>query len=252
MADPNEPTIEMMFSFFEGLHRKGPGSEASTLKALALLNDMPPNPRVVDFGCGTGAASIPLAQNIDCEITAVEIHQPFLNELDHLAAQVGVGDRIKTLQVDMGKPTFSEDSFDVIWCEAAIYNVGFEHALRIWKPLLRSGGYVSASEVVWLTPEPPRKAREFWEAEYPSMATVDANVSMLSEAGFTPVDHFVLPSSDWEKYYGPLQQHVIDYRSSHADSRAAQSLADSLQEEIDLWKEYGDSFGYCFFVGRAN
>ena len=196
--------MEMMFSFFADVERKGPGSEASTLKALSLLKNLPTNPRIVEFGCGTGVASIPLARSLDCELTVVEIHQPFLDKLAENASREGVCDRIKTVQADMGKPPFPENSFDVIWSEAAIYNVGFEHGLRLWKPLLRSGGYIAVSEVVWLTEEPQQKAKEFWDAEYPSMTTVDGNLATMRKVGFNPVDHFVLPSDDWQSYYGPL------------------------------------------------
>ncbi|MCA8984124.1 MAG: methyltransferase domain-containing protein [Planctomycetaceae bacterium] len=252
MTDQTEPSMEMVFSFFEGLQRKGPGSETSTLKALSLLNDLPPKPQIVEFGCGAGVSSIPLARSLDCNLTAVEIHQPFLDELAAIAAQAKLTDRIKTVEADMGEPPFSHGSFDLIWCEAAIYNIGFEHGLRLWKPLLRSGGYIAVSEIVWLTPKPPRNAKEFWDADYPSMTTVDENVTKLRGAGFTPVDHFLLPVEDWQNYYEPLQEHVTAYRSSHADNQAAQALADSLQHEIDLWKECGDSFGYCFFVGRVD
>ena len=33
--------MELIFSFYEGLHRKAPGSEASTRKALSLLTELP-------------------------------------------------------------------------------------------------------------------------------------------------------------------------------------------------------------------
>lgn len=250
MSDQTQPSMEMIFSFFQGLERKGPGSESSTLRALSLLKELPPKPQIVEFGCGTGVASIPLAKSLDCTLTAVEIHQPFLDELTAFAAEMDLANRIKTVEADMSEPPFPKGSFDVIWCETAIYNIGFEHGLRLWKPLLRSGGYVSVSEVVWLTREPPQKAKEFWDAHYPAMTTVDENVTKMCAAGFTPVDHFILPFEDWQNYYGPLQAHVAAYRSSHASNRAAQALADSLQHEIDLWKECGESFGYCFFVGR--
>ncbi|WP_339747635.1 hypothetical protein [uncultured Rubinisphaera sp.] len=154
--------------------------------------------------------------------------------------------------ISKGEPPFPEKSFDVIWSEAAIHNVGFEHGLRLWKPLLRAGGYIVVSEVVWLTQQPPQMASEFWNSDYPSMTTVDVNLATLREVGFGAVDHFVLSSSEWQNYYGPLQEHVTAYRSNHAENSAAQALADSLQNEIDMWKECGDSFGYCFFIGRAN
>ena len=49
--------MDLIFSFYESLHRKAPGSEASTRKALSLLAELPPAPGIVEFGCGSGAAA---------------------------------------------------------------------------------------------------------------------------------------------------------------------------------------------------
>ncbi|QDV50066.1 class I SAM-dependent methyltransferase [Gimesia fumaroli] len=251
LEEETEFPLEMMFSFFEGVKRKGPGSETSTLKALSLLKELPANPQIAEFGCGSGVATIPLARSLDCSVIAVEIHQPFLDELAAIAVREGLADRIKTVQADMGIPPFPNGSFDVIWSEAAIYNVGFKRGLQLWKPLLRSGGYIVVSEVVWLTSAPPSKAKEFWEAEYPMMTMVEQNINTMSELGYDPVGHFILPLEDWQNYYDPLQEHVDEFRLMHSANAAAQNLADCLQSEIDLWKECGSSFGYCFFIGRS-
>ncbi len=87
--------MALMFSFFEGVVRKGPGSEASTLKALSMLDGLPPQPRIVDFGCGAGVASLVLARATQGNVTAVEIHQPFLQQLEALAASEGLTERIR-------------------------------------------------------------------------------------------------------------------------------------------------------------
>ena len=39
--------MALMFSFFESIVRKGPGSEASTLKALSMLDGLPPRQQEV-------------------------------------------------------------------------------------------------------------------------------------------------------------------------------------------------------------
>jgi len=39
---------------------------------------------------------------------------------------------------------------------------------------------------------------------------------------------------------------------SEASTLKAKSFADSVQQEIDIWKECGDSYGYVFYLGRAN
>lgn len=251
MTDDSDSQISLVFSFYEDVVRKGPGSEESTLKALNLLHGLTANPRVVEFGCGAGAATIALARSIPCHITAVDIHQPFLNELDRRAIRAGLMDRIDTLKADMSTPPFPDESFDVVWSEGAIYNIGFEDGLRRWRRLLRAGGYVAISEAVWLSEDPPQGAKEFWNAEYPAMTSVKENLSKISVSGFVPVGHFILPPTDWENYYLPLQSHLAGFLKRHADNAAADGLARSVQREIDIWKAFGTTYGYAFFVGRA-
>ena len=136
MTQDSDPQMALMFSFFESVVRKGPGSEASTLKALSMLDGLPPQPRIVDFGCGSGVASLVLARATQGNVTAVEIHQPFLNQLEAQAATEGLTEKIKTVEADMADPPFPDGSFDLVWSEAAIYNVGFEQGLKCWRRLL--------------------------------------------------------------------------------------------------------------------
>ena len=62
-----------------------------------------------------------------------------------------------------------QGSFDVIWSEGAAYILGFEKALRSWRPLLASAGHVAVTEVTWLHSDPPADLRRFWETEYPAI-----------------------------------------------------------------------------------
>jgi len=251
MAEERDPQMALMFSFYEGVVRKGPGSEASTRKAISMLNGLPPTPRIVDLGCGAGVASLVLARATQGIVTAVDIHQPFLQQLDAAAAHEGLTDGIRTVQADMADPPFPDGSFDLVWSEAAIYILGFEQGLKRWRRLLRAGGFIAVSEVSWLCPTPPGKVVDFWASEYPAMTNIEDNLTKVRSAGFEPVGHFVLPSEDWENYYGPLQGQLVVFRSKHSENAQAQSFADSMQQEIDIWKECGDSYGYVFYLGRA-
>ena len=84
------------------------------------------------------------------------------------------------------------------------------------------------------------------------MTSIDDNVGKLRSAGFEPVGNFVLPSEDWEDYYGPLQEQLAVFRLENSDNADAQAFADSLQREIDVWKGHGDSYGYVFYLGKAD
>ena len=251
MPEPADPLIALIYSFYEGVFRKGPGSKESTLKALSMLDDLPRSPRIVDFGCGSGVASVVLAQAMNCTVTAVEVHQPFLDELQAIAERDGLANCISTVRADMANPPFPDQSFDLIWSEGAIYNIGFEEGLKRWRRLLPTGGYVAVSEVTWLTQNPPRRAVEFWQAEYPAITTIDDNLSKVRSAGFEAVGHFVLPTQDWENYYGPLEEHLATFRSKHSANGEAQSLVGSVQHEIDVWRECGSSYSYVFYLSKA-
>jgi len=251
MADDSDPQLALMFSFYEGVVRKGPGSEASTLKALSMLNGLPPTPRIVDFGCGAGAASLVLARATRGNVTAVDIHQPFLEQLEALAVRDGLTDRIRTVGADMADPPFPDGSFDLVWSEGAVYIAGFEQGLKRWRRLLRVGGFVAVTEVSWLCEARPRKAVEFWTTEYPAMTSIEDNLAKLRSAGFEPVGHFILPSENWENYYGPVQEQMVAFRSENSENASAQAFADSVQQEIDVWKEYGSVYGYVFYLERA-
>jgi cyclopropane fatty-acyl-phospholipid synthase-like methyltransferase len=251
MTEMIDPQMALLFSFFEGVMRKGPGSEASTLKAFSMLEGLPPNPRIVDFGCGAGAASLVLARAMRSNVTAVDIHQPFLNELETIALQEGLMNQITIAQADMADPPFPEGSFDVVWSEGAIYLVGFEQGLKRWRRLLRSGGFIAVTEVTWLCDDPPQKAVDFWNSEYPAMTSVEDNLTKVRSAGFDPIGHFALPSEAGENYYVPLEKHLADFRSEHSESSDAQALVDSTQREVDMWKDFGSNYGYVFYLGRV-
>ncbi|MCA9224281.1 MAG: methyltransferase domain-containing protein, partial [Planctomycetales bacterium] len=108
-------SMSLMFSFYQGLYRKGPGSESSTRQALKSLGDLPSAARVVDFGCGAGAASMVLARTLDCHITAIDIHQPFLEELEEHARRNGLTSQIETFQANMADPPIPDGSVDLVW-----------------------------------------------------------------------------------------------------------------------------------------
>ena len=72
---------DALFRLFETLPRQGPGSAACTREALQRLPALPTAPRVLDLGCGTGASTLVLAATLRTSVIAVDIHQPFLDQL---------------------------------------------------------------------------------------------------------------------------------------------------------------------------
>ena len=242
----------LFFELFGDLPRQGPGSPASTRQALGLVPNVGPHTRVLDVGCGTGAQTLALAQSSPARIVAVDIHPPFVDELNRKALELGISERLEARVADMRHLDFASGSFDLIWCEGAIYNVGLDTGLRDWRRLLRPGGHVALTEVCWQKPGAPAECVAFWNREYPAIRDICALLEAVAACGYETVGHFSLPASAWwDDYYRPLQDNVTAFRRRHQDDPEAQDLADQCQREIDVWHAYSDFYGYEFFVLRV-
>ncbi|PUU91600.1 MAG: type 11 methyltransferase [Halanaerobium sp.] len=101
--------IELLIDFHKNAKRQGPGSSADTLKALNLIGiSKNKNLKIADIGCGSGAQTITLAENIDGQITAVDLFPDFLRKLEMKAEAKGLKNRIKTLEKLMDKLDFEQ------------------------------------------------------------------------------------------------------------------------------------------------
>ena len=61
----------------------------------------------------------------DCRITAIDVHQPFLDDLMHRAKNAGLDKRIGTHQASMDNLPFTEASFDIIWLKVLHLSGGY-------------------------------------------------------------------------------------------------------------------------------
>lgn len=244
--------MNLFFELHHNLPREGPGDNASTVKAFSLIEKegLPPNARLLDIGCGPGMQTLELAKQPALDhITAVDLHEPFLQALQTRTAEAGLQDRITVQKANMRDLPFAPESFDVIWSEGAIYIMGFANGLHQWKPLLKPNGYLVVSEVTWLQDDPAEEARAFWTDAYPAMQTIQANLAEIETAGYRNIAHFTLPESAWwEHYYTPLQAKITALRAQYADNPDALKQLDEAETEIEIYRRHADSYGYVFYV----
>jgi SAM-dependent methyltransferase len=150
----------------------------------------------------------------------------------------------------MQTPPFAPSTFDLVWSEGALYSAGFGRGLEIARDLLRPGGYLAATEAVWLTARPAEEVRLWWQSEYPDLTTADGNLQRIRAAGFAILDHFTLPEEAWWSYYRPLEARLGELRSRHAGNPVALEVLDEAQVEVDMYRRHGHSYGYEMFLCR--
>lgn len=249
----SDTSIEIFYDIHQGLPRKSPGDAESTKKAFLKMVNLPPQPIILDIGCGSGSQTLILARLTKGRIVAVDNHQPFLNEFEEKVRHEGLSDRIQVIKADMLALEFQKAAFDVIWAEGSIYIIGFERGLKAWKPLVKKGGWLAVSEVTWLKLTPPREIKEFWNELYPSMQDVESNLKIIRDCGYTIIDYFALPESAWwSEYYNPLEKRLKVFRNRYASDAEILAIIEIAQAEIDLYRKYSDYYGYVFYIVQAS
>jgi len=242
--------IRALIELHRGLARQGPGDIAFSGDLLTtLLPLLPPQPRIADLGCGSGELALMLAQRLHGPVLAVDMASDFLDELRLRAAASGLADRVTAIQADMGALEWPAASIDLLWSEGAAYNLGFEEALRCWRPLLADGGIAVVSEMSWFTDHPHPDARTYWQSAYPGMADEAENRARATRAGYRVLDTRRLPSQAWwNNYYGPLGQRVEALQNRPDLQEAIQET----RQEMALFDRFSDDYGYAFYVLQAN
>jgi ubiquinone/menaquinone biosynthesis C-methylase UbiE len=233
---------------YKDLPKLEQGSLETIKKAVSMLNNLPPNPVILDVGCGTGRTSIELAKIFNCNVVALDINQFFLDILRNKAMEQGVEDRIQTINKSMASMDFEENSFDVIWSENSIFIVGFEKALKEWRYFLKKGGFLVVSVIAKLKDNPPVDAKKYWAKVYPSIKSHDEILKIIEKQGYKLRSSFDFPESDWWDYfYAPLEKKILTLREEYGDKFKKE--LDMNQNEIDYFKKYGFKYyGIVFYI----
>jgi len=248
----SEDIVKQVYLWHEQLYRWGPSEDYVTSSLFSLLN-MPKGCTVFDLGCGCGANTLVLAK-AGATVYAMDVHEPGLELLHTYAKREGVDSRITTkcLSMDAVSEIIKQcGKADIVWSEGAIYNIGFENGLTLWKQLLKDKGWVVVSETCWLTDTPAEEAKAFWDASYPHVRSIYENVQIGERCGYQCRGTFILPSSAWEAYCAPQRDMIEKHRALHRENKESEfsaELLDMNEKEIEMFDKHLDSFGYVFFL----
>lgn len=242
-------------AFFEvhsGLPRENPGDDESTKKAYQMLRNLPVHPRILDVGCGSGAQTVVLAKLSRGRITALDNHQPFLEDLKRKAKAEGVSDKIQIVNGDMCALDYADSSFDLIWAEGSVFVIGFEKGLREWKRLLTGKGYLVVSELSWFKRDAPEEIRKFFADVYPQMKMVEENLAIARKTGYRVVGWFTVPESSWwDSYYTPIEAKLPALKAKYRGNPEALSIIAYEELEIEMFRKYAAYYGSVFYVLQA-
>lgn len=188
-----------------------------------------------------------LAKELGTLVHAVDSYEPFLNDLTRRAAEARIEPLVQTHCMDMKDIPGVFQHIDLLWSEAAAYNIGFSNALTTWASAINPGGFAVVSELAWLREQVPDAVREFFLSGYPDMQPVHQNIAAAENAGYKVLNTHALPNEAWvEGYYDilePRAKALVD----HIDP-SVRDFAIETVKEIDIFRRSEDSYGYVFYV----
>lgn len=251
MNEPGPRFWEIFFEVYENLPRQGPGNRECAARALRLCEGLPASPAILDLGCGVGGQTLQLTELTTGAIVAIDLHAPSIERLKASVAARGLSHRIHAQVGDMARPTQPPESFDLVWSEGALYNIGIRNAVRICHGLLRPGGYLAFSDAVWRKENPPAEVRASFEFDYPTMGRAEDVAALVQAGGFELVGRFTVPDAAWwDDFYTPMERRIAELRTALVHDPEALAILDQLAQEPELHRRYSDYYAYEFFVAR--
>jgi len=239
---------EIFFDIHKDIPRQGSGRDKYTQKAYDMIPKLE-QPLILDVGCGPGLQTIKLAKLSGGKIFAIDIHQPYLEQLRQSAEKEEVLDRIEILNKSMFNMDFPEEYFDIIWAEGSIFIIGFEKGLEEWKKYIKKDGYLAIHEMAWLKDNPPQEILDFWEQVYPAITTIENNLEIIKKCNYKLIGHFPLPEDAWwELYYTPLEKRLKKLEIKYKNNTRALEMINEEYKEINLFRKYNEWYGSVFYM----
>ena len=219
-----------------------------TRRAYGMLTGLD-KPRLLDVGCGRGGVTLELAQLTAGEVVAIDVDASSLETLRGRVRQEGLADRVQAVRGSMRAMEFAAESFDVIWAEGSIHVMGVEPALKAWRRLVRSGGYVVVHEMAWLKTGAPPEIVAYWREVFGGIQTVDQYAEAAKRCGYNVVGHFLLSKDFWgREYYGSLARRIEIVKHKYAGKAGLQDVLAEPQREVELYSMYNQWYGSAFLV----
>lgn len=247
----HEFDFNFICEFFLNTERQGPGSPEVTLKALSFIDNLTDKSLIADIGCGTGGQTMVLAQHAPGHITGFDLFPQFIDRFNCHAGDLNLQGRVKGVVRSMDDLPFQNEELDMIWCEGAIYNIGFERGLSEWRKFLKPGGYIAVTESSWLTENRPAEIENYCMPHFPEMDTISNKVAQIQTAGYMPVANFILPEICWtDHYFTPMIRAQEMFLDKYAGNKIAEEFVELQCYDAEMYRRYKEFYGYVFFIAK--
>lgn len=217
-----------------------PGA-AETVAIIAETVRPDENTLLLEIAAGKGEAAATLAGQFGCQIVAVEPYDAFL----HIAAAkfwfFNLRDLVSVLRADGRRLPLRDATFDAAYCIGAPSIVGLEEAFAEMARVVRPGGWVFGSDIVWREKPGPLADEWKWLAGARQI-TAEEYSAVIAASGLAVERVEVHPRTVWDEYHRGMLEVAHEAKTSQpADIFFADEIESGIEVErraVDAWLDY--------------
>lgn len=191
---------------------------------------LPPldKPHILDIGCGSGVPTMELARLSGGQVIGLDIDSSLLDILDKKIKKAGLSDRVTPLKCSMFEMDFPTESFDIIWAEGSIAQIGFSAGLQGWRPFLKPGGFLVVHD---------------------EEGNLQKKMNQVSIQGYDLLHSFILDEKTWwDEYFTPLERQIRETRAKQSVDPKVAALLDNDRREIEMVRQNPKRTRSVYFI----
>ena len=186
------------------------------------------NPRILDVGCGSGVPTVELAKLSGGEVTGIDIDQSCIDDFNRKIREEHLSDRVEAFNISLAEMKFPDETFDIVWSEGVVGNIGFETSLKEWRRLLKRDGYLVI--------------------HYQVSRVADV-LPRIAQLGYSLADTVPLPEDAWwTEFYKPIEEKMDTLLHKYRDNVDALKLLKQYKTEMDMVKKNPSNFSCAFYI----
>lgn len=236
-------TLRLTYNeIFKYSNRLNPISSRALFLA-GKLAELEPRKVVLDLGSGKGFPSLLWASAFGVEVEGFDSNKRYVEYANSYAKLLNLSDQVRYICQDVKELKFRH-KYDVV----ASLGLGIVEvygsvnvALKIFRTMLRAGGFLILGEPVWLVRPVPNEVQEALGESEKGLCTKLDMENVLESFGFESRGAFVSSREDWEYYIRPAKVAMWEMIKSHCElAGECQKVIDGFEAEYRAVGKYWD------------
>ncbi|HJN93755.1 MAG TPA: methyltransferase domain-containing protein, partial [Dehalococcoidia bacterium] len=201
---------------------------------------------LIDVAGGKGVAGCDLASALGCAVVVCDRYPPVLADSEARVRRLGLADRVAVVAADGQRLPLRDGSVAAATCIGAASIIGIPRIFEELARVVRRGGLVVVSDVVWRERPIGPVGSEWGEPPAEIQHALPEYLSVMAAAGLQAEATHQHPYSDWEDYIAPIMEVAREARAS-GEGEFADELEEGFAVELRWAAAYWD---YVTIVAR--